>query len=189
MLGPEGVEPINPGLFKAALVSASLLMAPSIGMAADMKHGAGNTMKHGDMSQEQMSKGIKTSNVWSRATTPTARTGAVFLELTNIGDAPDLLLSAASDIAEKVELHTHLMDKGVMKMRAVEAFEVAPGAPTILQPGGNHIMLIGLHRGLSEGETFPVTLTFRDAGQIELEVTVGPAGARGHGGHKGHGGS
>ena len=113
----------------------------------------------------------------------------MFLELTNMGDAPDLLLSAASDIAEKVELHTHLMDKGVMKMRAVEAFEVAPGAPTILQPGGNHIMLIGLHRGLSEGETFPVTLTFRDAGQIELEVTVGPAGARGHGGHKGHGGS
>lgn len=184
---------MNPRLIKTALVTVSLLMAPSIGMAADMKHGAGKPMNHGGMSHEQMSKNIQISNVWSRATAPRARTGAVFLELMNMGETPDLLLSAASDIAEKVELHTHLMDNGVMKMRAVEAFEVAPGAPTILQPGGHHIMLIGLHRGLTEGDTFPVTLTFRDAGQVELQVTVGPAGARGHGGgyggHKGHVGS
>lgn len=139
-------------------------------------------MKPGDQTP-----GIEVGDAWSRATAPSAPAGAVFVELMNHGDKADLLVGAKSDVAEQVQLHTHLMDKGVMKMRRVEAFEVAPGAPTVLQPGGNHIMLIGLKRPLVEGETFPVTLTFRDAGEIEVQATVGSAAARsprgGHGGH------
>lgn len=175
------------GFLKAAVFSMLLIAVPSMGMAADMKHGE---MKH-----DQMAKGVHASNIWSRATAPSAKTGAVFLELTNMGETPDLLVAATSDIAEKTELHTHLMDNGVMRMRRVEGFEVSPGAPTVLQPGGHHIMLIGLNRPLVEGTMFPVILTFRDAGKVELEVMVGPAGARssggGHGGHgsHGHGGS
>ncbi|MBS28542.1 MAG: hypothetical protein CL566_06395 [Alphaproteobacteria bacterium] len=70
--------------------------------------------------------GIEAQNAWSRATAPSARAGAVFLELVNHGESADLLTSASSDLAEQVQLHTHLMDNGIMRMRRVKAFEIAP---------------------------------------------------------------
>jgi copper(I)-binding protein len=64
-------------------------------------------------------------------------------------------------------------------MRPVEAIEVTPGAPIVLQPGGLHVMLIGLKAPLKEGERFPLTLTFERAGTIEVEVVVEKLGAMG----------
>ena len=86
-----------------------------------------------------------------------------------------------------------------MKMRPLKAVEVAPGEPSILRPGGMHIMLMGLKAPLVEQETFPVTLTFENAGKIEIEVSIQSAtsleaddrssreGHSSQGGHSGHG--
>jgi copper(I)-binding protein len=131
---------------------------------------------------------------WSRATAGRAPNGAAFMTLANQGDAVDRLVAAATPVAERAEMHTHLMDGGVMRMRPVEGIEVAPGSPTVLQPGGLHIMLFGLKERLAEGATFPLTLSFANAGEVTVEVTVRkasatvPTGAGGHGhGHGGHG--
>lgn len=120
---------------------------------------------------------ITVSSPWARASAPNAPNGAAYLEIANAGKDADRLLSASSPVADKVELHTHLMDNGVMKMRPVEGFEVAPGAPQVLRPGGNHIMLMGLKQTLKPGASFPVTLTFAKAGAITVEVPVQDAGA------------
>lgn len=120
---------------------------------------------------------IAVSSPWARASAPNAPNGACYLEIANTGREPDRLVSAASPAAAKVELHTHLMDNGVMKMRPVEAFEVAPGEPQVLRPGGNHIMLMGLKEQLKPGARFPVTLTFARAGAVTVEVPVQEAGA------------
>ena len=64
-----------------------------------------------------------------------------------------------------------------MKMRPVDAFEIAPGEPQVLRPGGNHIMLIGLTGPLKPGASFPVTLTFAKAGAVTVDVPVQAAGA------------
>lgn len=120
---------------------------------------------------------IAISAPWARASAPNAPNGACYLEITNIGKEPDRLVSAASPAAAKVELHTHLMDNGVMRMRPVEAFEVAPGEPQVLRPGGNHIMLMGLSAPLKPGASFPVTLTFAKAGAVTVDVKVQEAGS------------
>jgi len=120
---------------------------------------------------------IAVSSPWARASAPNAPNGACYLEIANTGHEPDRLVSAASPAAAKVELHTHLMDNGVMKMRPVEAFEIAPGEPQVLRPGGNHIMLIGLTEPLKPGASFPVTLTFAKAGAVTVNVPVQAAGA------------
>jgi periplasmic copper chaperone A len=73
----------------------------------------------------------------------------------------------------------------VARMRPVAAIEVAPGQPTVLEPGGLHIMLSGLGEKLVEGETLPLSLTFEDSGTIELEVPIRGVGGMGHGGHGG----
>lgn len=123
--------------------------------------------------------GVHVDHPWSRATAPQARNGAAYFVLNATGADSDRLLSAASPVAEKVELHTHLMEDGVMKMRPVVAIEVTPGSPTALQPGGLHVMLLGLKAPLVKGEKFPLTLTFEKAGELKVDVNVEDAGAGG----------
>jgi len=120
---------------------------------------------------------------WARASIGQAKVGAAYFALINHGEEPDRLIGVETPVAERPALHTHLMEEGVMKMRPVEAIEIDPGAPTLLQPGGLHVMLMGLKAPLVEGESFPLVLTFEKSGSIEIEVTVDSATAMGpHGG-------
>jgi copper(I)-binding protein len=82
-------------------------------------------------------------------------------------------------VSDVAELHTHIKDGEVMRMRQVEDIPVKAGETVVLQPGGLHVMFMGLHEGLKEGQTFPLTLTFEKAGPVETTVTVGAAGAMG----------
>jgi copper(I)-binding protein len=69
-------------------------------------------------------------------------------------------------------------------MRPLAAIEVAPGGPTVLEPGGPHVMLVGLGRKLAEGDTLPLSLTFEHAGTVELEVPIkGMGDGMSHEGH------
>lgn len=133
---------------------------------------------------------------WARASAGPARNGAAFLVIENAGPA-DRLLSVSAEVSERVELHTHLMEGDVMKMRRVDAVEVPGQGTAALRPGGLHIMLMGLKQPLQEGERFPLTLTFETAGEVTVEVAVegvasmGPEGGMDHGnmeqGDTGHG--
>jgi hypothetical protein len=127
---------------------------------------------------------IVVSDVWARATvTPAMKTGAAFGVLANEGSEMDRLVAAQSPVAERVELHTHAMDGGIMKMRQVEAIEVHPGTPTVLQPGGLHVMFIGLRAPLQQGSAIPLTLVFEKAGRIAITADVLAPGAMGKGLH------
>lgn len=108
---------------------------------------------------------------WSRALPPTAKVGATFVDIHNLGLA-DKLISANSPISETTELHTHIHDNGLMKMVEVEEIEIAENSTTQLKPGSYHIMLIDLKQPLIEGERFPIRLDFANSGSIELEVEV-----------------
>jgi len=99
--------------------------------------------------------------------------------LTLHSTAPDRLIAVASPAAERVELHTHMMGSdNVMRMRPVDGIDVAPGAPTLLQPGGFHIMLLGVRAPLVAGATIPLTLTFEKAGSVTFDVPVRSIGDR-----------
>lgn len=126
---------------------------------------------------------VAVTQPWARATAGNVRNGAAYLTLSAASGQPDRLLSASSPAAATVELHTVGRNaSGVMEMRAVSAIEVAPAAPTVLAPGGLHIMLIGLRAPLKQGDSLPLTLTFERSGRIEVAVPVGPPGAM----HPGH---
>jgi hypothetical protein len=121
---------------------------------------------------------VVVSDPWIRASAGSAmKTGAAYAVLTNNGAEMDRLVAAESPVAERVELHTHLMEGGVMKMRQIEAIEVHPGTPTVLQPGGLHIMFIGLHAPIKEGTAVPLTLVFEKAGRIAISARVLAPGA------------
>ncbi len=115
---------------------------------------------------------LQVERPWARASIGQVRSGAAYFAVTNNGTAPDRLIAVQSKVADRSALHTHRMDAGVMRMRPVEAVEVAPGAPVVLRPGGLHVMLMGLRRPLEEGARFPLTLTFERAGKLEVEVEI-----------------
>lgn len=125
---------------------------------------------------------IVIADPWARASaTKMMKTGAAFLTLSNHGAASDRLIAAQTPVAKKAELHTHTMTNGIMKMRQVAAIEVPPGTPTMLQPGGFHVMFMGLHAPLKFGTRFPITLIFEKAGKVEIEAVVLKPGAKGPG--------
>ena len=115
---------------------------------------------------------IVVSQPWSRPTPPAVSAGAVYFSITNTGSRPDRLIALSTPLARTVEIHETLREHGNIRMRAVATVACAPGAPVAIAPGGMHVMLVGLTSPLVAGEVFPLTLKFRDAGILELRVTV-----------------
>jgi len=123
---------------------------------------------------------VTVSKPWARASAGMAKAGAAFMSITNATGMDDTLIAAKADVSKKVELHTHIMDGGVMKMREVEGgIPVKSGATQELKPGSYHVMFMGLTAPLKEGATFPVTLVFKHAGEKTINVTVMGAGSMG----------
>ena len=97
---------------------------------------------------------------------------AAFMMLKNNSAEDRLLVSAHSNISKAVELHTHKKEGGMMRMRRVNSIAIKAGSKTVLQPGGLHIMFIGLNRGLKAGENVALKLKFDNGSEIEMEVPV-----------------
>ena len=121
---------------------------------------------------------LRVAGAFAGATPGAVKTGAVYLKLANAGTEPERLLGASTPVAERVEMHQSTMDNGVMTMREVDEVTVDPGATVELSPGGTHLMLIGLHAPLRQGDSFPLTLHMAEAGDLKVDVAVKRPGAR-----------
>lgn len=120
--------------------------------------------------------GLQVRSAWARATPPGVQVGAVYLTIHNAG-AADRLVKVTTEASEKAELHQTLMEDGQMQMRPIEILEVPQGGEAVFQPGGMHLMLIGLKQPLREGAAVPLTLTFERAGTIQIQARVAAIGA------------
>lgn len=103
---------------------------------------------------------IEIENAYARATPPKLPNSAVFLSLKNSSNKDISLKSASSDVSKVVELHTHKMVDGAMKMYQIPKIDIPANGKTTLKPGGLHIMLIGLKHALKVGNNVTVTLKF-----------------------------
>ncbi|WP_445680966.1 copper chaperone PCu(A)C [Radicibacter daui] len=115
---------------------------------------------------------------WTRATAGAGRTSAVYFSIVNTGPA-DTLLSATGDDFAMGEVHEHVNDGGIMRMRPVEGGLPVPAGTTELKPGGYHLMLVGLKAALKPGETLPVILHFEKEGDVPVMVSITAMGATG----------
>lgn len=117
---------------------------------------------------------IHIADAWSPAPIGMAKAMAGYLEIFSMKETPDRLVGARSVQADRVELHGHSETDGVMRMRPVEAVEINPFGGASLEPGGLHLMIMGLKQKVAAGDHIPVTLIFEDAGEIEIKLTVRP---------------
>ncbi len=149
-------------IFGAVLAAATVFAAPAgTSLAADAAVG-----------------GLTISNPWARASTGGSRPGVAYLTIANRGGA-DSLIKASSPVAGRVELHRIIHDGDRARMGAIEKIRLPKGKSVELKPGGLHIMLMGLKQQLKEGETFPLSLYFAEAGKVDVTVRIMGAGAMG----------
>jgi periplasmic copper chaperone A len=116
---------------------------------------------------------------WTRATPPGAPVAGGYLAITNKGGAADRLVAVSFAGASNVEIHEMKMDGDVMKMAELPGgLVIEPGATVRLEPGGFHLMLMGLSAQLTKGQTIKGALTFDKAGTIAVEFAVEALGAK-----------
>jgi len=112
------------------------------------------------LSSFALASDVEIQHPYARATPPNAPTSAVFLVVTNKDSIEKNIISASTPAAGKVELHTHVMDGDVMKMRQVDTISIPAMGTTELKPGGLHIMLFELKQDFKEDGQIDVTINF-----------------------------
>ena len=149
-----------------SMVFASLLFVVGVGAGSDMF-----------LAQAAEKSGMVVEDAWSRERPDGAIVGGAFVTIHNKEGERDRLVAASSPIADRVEIHTTVMQGGVMSMLRQEELIIPAGETVVMKPGGFHIMLMGLKENLEKGKKFPLTLNFARAGEITVEVHVEEAGA------------
>jgi copper(I)-binding protein len=134
---------------------------------------------------------LEINDLWVRGSVPGQTNGAGYMQIKNPSGASDRLLSAQSEAATRLELHTVLTENGVAKMRQVEGVDIPAKGSAKLTPGGFHLMFLQLTGPFKQGDLIPVVLKFEKAGEVRVNFTVKPstynpgsAGEQGHGGMK-----
>ncbi|WP_019894047.1 copper chaperone PCu(A)C [Hydrogenovibrio halophilus] len=163
-------HPLKQLALSATLVLSSVITLPAMASDADQ---------------------ITVQDPYVREVPPGAMATGSFMQFHNQSDQAISLVKAESDTANRVELHTHTHDNGVMKMREIEQIEIPANGTTELKPGGLHIMLIDLPRILQAGEDVTLTLQFADGSEKTITAPVqslrgGQSGQQGNMDHSMH---
>ena len=113
---------------------------------------------------------ISITNPSFRAPAPGQTTGAAYFDIVNTGGG-DVLTSASSPFSGHIELHTHLHEDGVMKMRQVDNVKAKGGETTHFKRGGLHVMMFNVQ--IPEGAmSVPLTLNFKRSGGIQIDALI-----------------
>jgi len=115
---------------------------------------------------------LSVRDAWVAEALPGQSMTAAYLILVNEGDVDEELISVESEIAENLELHEMAQQGEMMRMRKVDLIMIGPGKEVALEPGGLHIMLIGLTREIREGDTVELNLLFESGANLTVSAPV-----------------
>ncbi|MCB1886301.1 MAG: copper chaperone PCu(A)C [Rhodocyclaceae bacterium] len=132
---------------------------------------------------------LEISEAYVREMPPVARNTAAFMTVLNTGDVLFTIVGARSAAAASAELHDHLRDGEVMRMRPVAAVPVPPHDRVRFEPGGLHVMLMDLVAPLVAGQVVEIELLLANGTRLPVSfpvrsLTDGPAASTGHGMHE-----
>lgn len=120
------------------------------------------------------------NNAWIRASAPGARNGAGYMVIRNRNTEPKRLVRVESNnLAVRIELHGQTMVDGLTRMEELQYIEVPPRGEVILEPGGYHLMFVGITEEFHEGDIHRLTLLFDTIDPVEVDFIVEPITYRG----------
>ncbi|MDG1311459.1 MAG: copper chaperone PCu(A)C [Porticoccaceae bacterium] len=119
------------------------------------------------------SSSLQASDAYIRTMPPGLTTTAGFLSITNSGSTPCLLLSAESQLSDRLEFHEHLHSDGMMRMRPVTGgINVPAGETVVFKPGGLHIMLFNIQQPLIAGESTRLQFNTDQCGILDISAEI-----------------
>jgi len=110
--------------------------------------------------------GLAVADAWAKATG--AEMSAVFAVLSNSADEDVEIVGVATDVADRAELH----ETADGAMRPVESLTVEAGGSLMLEPGGNHVMLMDLKDPIDPGDDIELTLELSDGSTFDVTATA-----------------
>ena len=126
----------------------------------------------GGATDEPAAGGISVEDAWARPPAMAGGNGAAYFLIRNDGNTADRLIGVSSPLA-MAEMHESVMaDDGTMSMNPVDGVDVAPNSTVAFEPGGLHIMFMGVSEPPAAGDTVSLTLTFENAGEMTIDVPV-----------------
>ena len=129
---------------------------------------------------------ISIEHGWTREVAPGQASAAVYMTIANGGGGADRLVSAASSASDGASLHSSSSAGGIIRMRPIDSgLDIPAGSTVELKPSGTHVMLTGLKKRLSPGETVNLELRFARSGARPVAIRVVPINAGDD--HSGHG--
>lgn len=156
---------------RVGLAALSLVLAGALSACGSEDDPAQNA----NQSDVSPSANLVVEEPWVRATDGAEDTSmtAAFMVLDNQGASAVTVTGASAEVAETVELHDMVMTDGKATMTRMESgIEVPAGKGQLLQPGGMHVMLMGLKEELAAGGEVTLTLTLSDDSEIEVTAPV-----------------
>ena len=115
---------------------------------------------------------IQVEEAWVRAVAGPDVNTAAYMTLRNAGNSPDRLTGARSEIARMTGLHRTTIDEdGLARMGEVDGLDLPAGGTAQLEPGGFHVMLMGVG-SLVEGDTVEITLLLEESGPLDIAAEV-----------------
>lgn len=192
---PEMSQAVD-GSHHNVVAHAAKLLDAQPSSAADMiklAASSGDSGDHSSMKRPGFTVGdLVITDVRAGATVPKAPVAGGYMLITNNGSAADVLVGGQAAFAGDVQIHEMKMQGDVMKMRQLaDGLEIPAGGEVMLKPGGYHVMFMKLTEPLTEGESRKATLTFKNAGSVEVEFSIkSRRHLNAHGmDHSGHGSS
>lgn len=121
---------------------------------------------------QAIKKSIEIDSAYVRATIPGTNVSSAYMNIVNNADEAIVLVGASGKISDRIEIHQHLMEDGMMKMRQVDSLVIAANNQVILQPSGYHLMIFNLVKPLAVGSDITVTLQFSDGKNVDVALPV-----------------
>jgi copper(I)-binding protein len=105
---------------------------------------------------------------------PAGPNAALYFTVQNDGEETGIV-AVRTDAVETATLHENVREDGQLVMSAVDDALPLPPGPTVLEPGGLHVMLTGAGvSDLAAGDVVPVTVELSDGSMAEVDAAVVP---------------
>ena len=120
--------------------------------------------------QSAYADGIHLANAWLRATPGGMTSAAVYGSLINSSAVDEFVVSITSELAESAMLHRSVSRDGMTRMLHADEILVKAGSQVDFEPGGLHVMLMGLQKPFISGDAVPLRIKLKSG--IELNATA-----------------
>ena len=90
-------------------------------------------------------------DAWVRSLPPGTAVTAAYGSLMNHGSDTVTIVNVTSTTGTEAQMHDVIADGDQRKMVRLNAVDIAPGESLVFEPGGRHIMLLGITDALEEG--------------------------------------